>query len=357
MTFTRRDTKIVKSAAVMLMLYHHLFRFPYKIASDIVYFGTVTLGGKSSAYYLGAFGQICVALFLFLGGYGTYLSCKNSRNLRQTIFAKIKGLYLSYWKVFVVFIPLCLLAQVSRVSGNWQEFLLNFVGLSSSYCGEWWFFGAYVILTALYPLFHKLLTAKNAPVLEFLLLTALNVLVIFRKPLYELLSLDVIFSKYLILDAINTALIQTPCFLSGCLFAKYDLLSKLKQRFSGGILHWLGALAVLGMVVCIKIKCSTYFDFLLAPAFSVALILVLEKIPGTFVTNFFEKVGMQSTNIWLIHAFYCYHLIQPLVYLPRYSVVIFFWLLLLCYVSGIVLDAVFAFLGKGCRRLTVKNGN
>ena len=116
MNFSRNDTKVIKGLAICLMLYHHLFAFPDRIAEDISYFSAFAVAGNSAAFLVGNFGQICVSMFLLMGGYGTYLSCKRSIKLLPSIAQKIKFLYFSYWQIFVIVIPACVIAGVSGVA-------------------------------------------------------------------------------------------------------------------------------------------------------------------------------------------------------------------------------------------------
>lgn len=67
MNFSRNDTKVIKGVAICLMLYHHLFAFPDRIAQDLVYFSAFDIGSSSAAYLIGNFGQICVCVFFMLG--------------------------------------------------------------------------------------------------------------------------------------------------------------------------------------------------------------------------------------------------------------------------------------------------
>ena len=73
--FDRSDTKAIKGAAVLLMLFHHLTGFPYRFPVGFGGFSTLIPAG-----YLEAFGtaaKICVPMFFFLGGYGLYCKWKS----------------------------------------------------------------------------------------------------------------------------------------------------------------------------------------------------------------------------------------------------------------------------------------
>ena len=77
-TFSRDDTKLMKGAAIVLMLMHHLWGFPGRIAGGELWH-VLSICGESSLTYFGSFGKICVSFFFFLGGYGVYLSTHSKR--------------------------------------------------------------------------------------------------------------------------------------------------------------------------------------------------------------------------------------------------------------------------------------
>lgn len=102
MEFTKEDTKVVKGFAILLMLMHHLWGFPDRIPGDGLLY-SFHIFGRSSIQYLGMFGKICVSIFFFIGGYGIY---KSAQTQAFDLVGKLKRLYISYWKVFVIFVPL-----------------------------------------------------------------------------------------------------------------------------------------------------------------------------------------------------------------------------------------------------------
>lgn len=163
--FTRDDTKIIKGAAIILMLIHHLWGLPERIAGGSLKY-MFTIFGQSSIVYFGLFGKICVSLFFFVGGYGMYIA---SQNGRLDIINKLKMLYISYWKVFVLFIPMGFLffscqpiyCEDSNICNRyaefqWGEFLQNFLGLRTTYNSEWWFLKSYVYAIISFPLVKKI---------------------------------------------------------------------------------------------------------------------------------------------------------------------------------------------------------
>lgn len=141
--FTKEHTQIAKGMAIILMLIHHLFAFPNRILTKQSYKSLLLINGLQIEYYIGVFGKICVAMFLFLSGYGLYIiTSKNNKFSIKDAIIRISRLYINYWTVFLIFIPIGFIFFGRTL--NIKEFILNFLGLSSSYNGEWWFFRLYV---------------------------------------------------------------------------------------------------------------------------------------------------------------------------------------------------------------------
>ena len=100
--FTTLDTQAAKGLAILMMLMHHLWSLPERIhGGELTYFFTVY--SQSLTSYLGDFGQICVSTFFFLSGFGLY---RQAQNQPINYIRKIKSTYISYWKVFIVVVPL-----------------------------------------------------------------------------------------------------------------------------------------------------------------------------------------------------------------------------------------------------------
>ncbi len=345
MKFSREDTKVMKGIAIILMLYHHLFRFPERIADTIQYIPLLTRGDISTAYLLGDFGKLCVALFLFLSGYGTFLSFrKHSEDdaaSTRIVLAKVKNLYKEYWKVFVIFVPICLLVGVERVAPEPSALFWNFTGLSITYCGEWWFFTPYIALLLIYPIFRRLIYKQRTvfhDIFAVLLLSGFSDHILPGLSAYQWAAT---LSQSLLWHIFRQTLSLAPVFYMGCIFAKYDLLTLAKERFLSG---WktviLAGIALLAVFFMRRNQGSAY-DFLFAPVTTVACTLLLNFPVFKWFRWILEKIGQESTTIWLVHSIFCYLLCQEFVFLPRYTVLIFLWLLLLSFATSIALRKLF----------------
>lgn len=172
LTFDRDDTKVMKGIAILLMLMHHLWAFPERVFVNDGFTDTFAVFGEYWYYYLGRFGKICVSMFLFLSGYGLM---KTKQTGKLDLIGKVKGLYQTYWKVFVIFIPIAFLLfsnqpAYCKDTGIYSRYntysnrdmLTNFLGLSSSYNPEWWFFRTYLVALFTFPLVAKWMDRHSA---------------------------------------------------------------------------------------------------------------------------------------------------------------------------------------------------
>ena len=341
MTFSREDTRVIKGVAIFLMLYHHLFRFPERIAEGISYIACFNIGSNTSAYLIGLFGNLCVSIFLFLGGYGTYFSSSNTKNLTKTIWNKIANLYLAYWKVFFIFIPICILCKVPRIKPQLSMFIWNFTGLKINYNGEWWFFTPYVLMIASYPVIHKILKQKTSVFTDLLGISLWNLVANYILPDIHSYPWASGLQSSFLWQTFSLMLSNSPVFLMGCIFAKHDLLTKAKQRFAGHLSGFLLSGALLFLVFYMRIYTSSEYDLIYAPIFTIALIIFLSIKPCKLIYSLLEKVGLESTYIWLTHSFFCYHLCQRFIFSVRFSPFIFLLLLAVSYITSVLLRSFY----------------
>ncbi len=348
-TFTRNDTKVIKAIAIVLMFIHHLFFFPERIAEDITYIPLFSFGGNTIEYLIGQFGKICVMLFVFLSGYGTFWVCKDQsmRKISKVIAQKCKKLYFVYWQVFLIFIPICLLAGAETVPLDFEQFLWNFSGLKITYNGEWWFFTPFVVLLVAFPLIYRLSEKFQNVFTEFVTICAVNTFVVFVLPKLTKYQWGASLSNSLVYDLFVQGMRLLPGFLMGCMFAKHDLLSKIKRKFSGNILWCAVSLMLLFAVFYMRRKTNDNYDFVYAPLFTASVAVLLNNQAGAVIKRPLLWIGNESTIMWLTHSFYCYILCQRLIYLPRFAPLIVLWLLLISFVTAKAIKMIYKYLGKG----------
>ena len=358
-SFTRDDTKAIKGFAIILMLAHHLWFFPSRIAAgggELNYL--FSLSGQSIPMMVGGFCKICVSLFFLLGGYGIYLQ---SKKRGFTILNCIKKLFIAYWKVFIVFVPIALIFFAnqsqycadgdiwSRYSGvGVNEILKNFFGISASLYGEWGFLFGYVVAIITFPLwkhvFSKLSIYKSVLLVIIVglvlsyVMPALNTIGVFGD-----LDKNSLYRNFL--SHIGGYYV---CFPIGILFAQYDWFNKIRKLLHKNFrVNLLTSLFALMALIFIRQRSELgTLDIIYAPAVAICVVEIIRRLPT--VGRFLALVGRHSTTMWLTHTFWCYYfgIFAKLVTWPRWAVPSFLLLFAITFIVAFCFDHIWAYLSK-----------
>ena len=318
--FSRTDTKLIKGLAVIFMFMHHLWTFPDRIplAYPIKWpTPAFKINGWSGIQALGAMGQFCVGLFMFLGGYGLY---KQYASGHLNLAKKVGGLYASLWKVFVVFIPIGFLFfsnQTQYCASNlWRcyrtfrtkEFLLNLFAVETTYNPEWWFFIDYLYALFLGYLFIKATERvqdfyKEAFIVSMIVFASIQLfpsLCATYAPLQRVQN-SFLCNRLLILNP------STGAFFSGITCAKYKVLDKAKLKTSTKPMWFVllcSAFSASAVYYLRTISFERAYDFLFAPLFTIS---ILPWLSLPVCRTIFSFIGTHSTTAWLTHSFFCYY--------------------------------------------------
>ena len=334
---SRDDTKAIKGIAIILMLSHHLWGFPDRIMGGVPRYG-IMIFGEPMPQYFAVFAKICVSLFFFAGGYGMYIS---NRNKEFDPVKKLKNLYIPYWKVFVVFIPIAFLffssqppycnneLIYSRYSHfSIQECIANLLGISSSYNGEWWFLYSYAVAIILFPLLRWIIDRHSAIINIFLVIVG-NILITNFLPAIGNIE---------IIGQLNNNYLYS-CFWMGAVVAKDGLLDRLDRAMKTEKL--------LNPVIDVFIWCVIVYlrrsvagaeaDIFYVPMLIVVSMDMMKRV--NILSRYFIAIGKQSTNMWLIHSFCCYYFyaIVRIVVFPKWAVPSLMMLVAVSYALSVLL--------------------
>ncbi|KAF6582793.1 acyltransferase family protein [Paenibacillus sp. EKM211P] len=323
------ETNIAKGIAVVLLLIHHLFAFPDRLKYD--YVSLFSLFHERGEFYLGHFGQIAISIFLFLSGYGLYKSnVQNPQHLMQKSFTRLSKIMINYWVVFLLFIPVGLyfFGTSDRFQHNSiMDFLRNFIALSSSYNGEWWFLYDYILLLLIFPVTFQAFQ-RNAWVT--LLIAGL-----------------VFYNSYSQGNYYSIMYWQLP-FMIGLFFAKYKLYSWMSKIYDSIIFNNI-LFDVIVLVLLFRFRTTsqwfekTTIDMIIAPIVILVSIHLMNKLK---LTKPFVYLGKNSMNIWLTHTFFCYYYFQSIVFFPKVSILILLWLILLTILTSIIVNSIISLINS-----------
>lgn len=155
------ESMAMKGIAIIGMLVHHLF------------YDTMEYGALVN--HIAWLGKACVAIFLFLSGYGLtyqYMRAEDNKTVRGTmkfLCRRFTKFYLNYWIVFLIAVPLgvfvfgrTLDVPYGTDNNHLLMLLTDFLGLNlyESYNITWWFNRVIIIFYLLFPLLFKFTSYK-----------------------------------------------------------------------------------------------------------------------------------------------------------------------------------------------------
>lgn len=330
--FGKRETAVMKGAAVVLMLVHHLF-YREEYLENCIF---LLPHEKEGLLLFAQMSKVCVALFVLLSGYGLYKSWESLeqgtritwKERVQFSFRHIKKLLIQYWwaviplAVFGVMTGRRPLSEVYGLSfGDKWKILTDLLGInyilfgtSNLYNITCWYLGVAMGLYLTFPILHWMLK-KNPFLFCGAVLLYPGAILIFRDPVWVL-----------------------P-FAMGMLFARGGVLDTVRTMTDR--LDWASALGVVLFLLAaarIRIRYPIVSDGLLAFAIVCVILVVVNYVRP--VGMILEFLGKHSANIFMTHTFFYYYYFGRYFYAFRFPVLILLSLLLVCVVYSIALEKV-----------------
>ncbi|MCR5719574.1 MAG: acyltransferase [Lachnospiraceae bacterium] len=358
-SFSAEDTRIIKGVAILLMLFHHLLVSPDNYPYGTAFKTFISFNGTSLSYGISKFGNFCVSLFAFLGGYSIYKCYKKPHFFTN----KLLTLYKNYWKIFFIFIPIGFIFfgnQAPHANANYinnvyshfefKGFILNLIGINYTYNSEWWFFIFYVKAVFLGLIFIRVFEKNDSYYKEIL---GIVVFIILLRLLYALGSIET-FSGVLKDDI---ALIfqnhgNMATVFMGIVFSKYNLLDRVI-----GWLHDLPLMARKGLSILVIVAVFIYrygmaMDYVLVPLFVTAL---FELFGYSRVTRKgLGFLGKNSSNMYYTHTFYIFYFgaVAKLIYKPNNAIVCYIIFVAVCLVGSVLINKFYELCSK---KITIYN--
>lgn len=298
------------------------------------------------------FGKICVSLFFFLGGYGIYIS---SYGEKFDIIGKIKHLYFSYWKVFLIFIPIAFMFFCNQPSYcedlsmcmrfalfRWRDFLKNFIGIDTTYNGEWWFLISYVYAIITFPVARDIVEKHSAKKNIAIVIVTSILVTDFFPAIGKAEVIGVLNHNYLYRTFFCQAAPYIACFWMGIVAAKDGLLTRLQEDLcKHNLLNPFMDILIWGIITFmrqIEIEPGESLDIIYVPFMIVTAMDLLDRLQG--VKHILVHIGRESTNMWLIHSFFCYYFynVARIVVAPRWAIPSLLVLFAFTYIASILVS-------------------
>lgn len=317
---TKTDTNILKGIALLLLLCHHLFYKENGLYDDVF------IAGHGLTNEWGKICKVCVAIFVFLSGYGLMKSNQGKKiKMMRFYWNRMTKLLLNYWVIWLLFVPAGVFLfgrtfEVVYVNHIHARFLLDLGGLAYmfgfyGYNATWWFMSCIIMLYAMYPILSIRGGDTNILIPCFLLSVLLS---LFNLPF--LLPV-----RYYLMTFIAGML-----FASGNLLSKYRLQNRLQKILC--FLFFMFCLLVRNRLGAYAMQFDTFICI-------VGIILYSNiGINNVMCQHLLTFIGKHSMNIFLFHTFIYYYYFREFIYAPQNPILIFLLLLGICLIISVLIE-------------------
>lgn len=328
--FEQADTQCVKGVAILLLLYYHLFRVQFENeAMGIKFFIPVEI----SEILIG-FGNICVAIFLFLSAYGmTKKLLSKEQKLCEMYSYSLKRLLTIVIHFVVMFISVNALwfhfFDYARLYGEGKQgiifMLVDAIGFAQIFrtptlCETWWYMEIAIICIVIIPLLVLLVKKAGWKILLPALL------------LPCIITLPKDFGRYYLVMVL------------GVVAAKEDWLTKLHETKIPKAVKVIVCLLLVALSVAIRQNFMVFetFAYLIdAPIAFLLVYSVYEIIPGKSIPGrVLGFLGKHSMNIYFVHTFFYLILWRDYIYKPKVAILIYLCLLFISLLYSVLLELV-----------------
>ncbi|CAM1350607.1 acyltransferase family protein [Tenacibaculum crassostreae] len=332
-SITLRQSNHLKAIAILMMLFLHLFNRDYKGVFQPFLF----IGNHPLSYYISLFCDSCVPIFAFVSGYGLFFKYKKSSGVYfKDNLKRIFKLYLNFWIILFIFaLILGLVLNKEGYPGSLSKFLLNFTAVDTSYNGAWWFLTTYILFVITSSFWFRLIKSHGSILFIVFLLGLYFIGVyfkiyktqIFEYPLLKLLHKQGALYLFTLFQ-----------FLLGALTLKFKLITKFRN-FIDKVPN-ANIFLILGMLLLIIVH-GLIPNVIIAPFIALTFIFLFSQFSfgvNSVFMKALEFIAPHTTNIWLVHTFFYLVYFQELIYCPKYTVLIYLWLLSWCVFSSFLIN-------------------
>lgn len=349
MKFTKEHTMQMKGIAIIILLFHHCFlnaqrwaTVPYEKLATTKGWGYYPISfapfSSHTIQYLASFSKICVAMFVFMTGYGmwvSYESQKKKTTMSNYIKKRMVTLMTGFLIIFVVTEILAIpTGRFIEVYGH--DFrsvvymIIDALGLAKLlgtplFCLTWWYMSLAIVLIMIFPFVHSIME-------KYQWIVVVASIIVPRACGFGQ-STDLF--RYLL------------AYTLGMYFAQHDLLARIKEKFMeqnvvGKLLSLI--VSLIGLAIIIKCRQNAwigwkYLDFW--DGFAAMYVIVLSYIyilNGKWIVKGLGFLGKHSMNIFLIHSFYRDVFFHKFTYSFYYAWLDYIVLMAISLVTSIVLE-------------------
>ena len=217
--------------------------------------------------------------------------------------------------------------------GDIFTFIDNITAWKTSYNWTWWFIFPYILLLIVSNILFKCIN-------KWSFITSLLFSITIYVVSYLVISLyKPYLTKYYILSNLFEFLRMICIFMWGALFVKYDLFYKIRT-FTNLKVAWNNILMLFILFISFVLRSliPIHAASILYTIIFVCCFYMIKK--NHKIEYFFIFMGKHSTNIWLIHAFFCWYYFDDFIYSFKYPIVIYLVTLFLSIIASFCVNGV-----------------
>lgn len=349
MKFTKEHTMQMKGIAIIILLFHHCFlnaqrwaTVPYEKLATTKGWGYYPISfapfSSHTIQYLASFSKICVAMFVFMTGYGMWVSYESQKKkttmsnyIKKRMVTLITGFLIIFVVTEILAIPTGRFIEVyGHDFRSVVYMIIDALGLAKLlgtplFCLTWWYMSLAIVLIMIFPFVHSIME-------KYQWIVVVASIIVPRACGFGQ-STDLF--RYLL------------AYTLGMYFAQHDLLARIKEKFmeqnvAGKLLSLI--VSLIGLAVIIKCRQNAwigwkYLDFW--DGFAAMYVIVNSYIyilNGKWIVKGLGFLGKHSMNIFLIHSFYRDVFFHEFTYSFYYAWLDYIVLMAISLVTSIVLE-------------------
>lgn len=322
---TKQDSLFLKGLAICGMLMWHVFYC--QNPQGIVY--------SQFVRYIGAIGDVCVSIFLFISGYGLTVGySKTESHSIRFILKRLLKFYSNFWFVFllIVLYGTFVMNQPIKTEGGslhrvWQ-YVKEFFAIrgQESYNDSWWYFSLIITFYLIYPLLYW--GMKKVPCI--------------------LIMLTLLGGHFAVGVIEQNVRLYAPIFLIGMAWAMYRKQIPSLSLNTVVILALATLIAPLLMLAFVFDKCDIWkfgIPIYALLTIGMAIFVVTYQNKSKFFKRIFCYLGKYATNIYIIHLMLSKYWYSTLFYKFQSPCLIFLTLLVSSLILSIVIDYIKEYTG------------
>ncbi|NFA43048.1 hypothetical protein EXM65_10775 [Clostridium botulinum] len=326
-TFTKNTTNLIKGIAIIFMIVHHFLGYPEWIMypSSYTNLGLTIDSLPIERQIARTFCEMCVGLFLFLTGYGTYFS-QDKPNYYFNSLRKLMKFLFNYWIIMFLFlIPIKL--YLKDFNFDIKEIILNAFGYDNKYVKFAWYVRLYTEMIIFFPLLKKFVLEKCY--ISILTSTVPFILInmfIFKNHYQEITPINFLYEF----------LFRIPVMIIGYNFAKFNIFNYIKDKFikldlDNFFIYNFLFLIIVALRVKLDPPSWISFDIFYVPILIFSIVNIIDIFKFKNINNGLIFLGKHSLNIWFLHSIFFSgsKKIQYIAYYPKNPFIIIVWVFIL----------------------------